>query len=250
MTSDPRQVLIVDDEELARLRIRRYLEAKRPDWTIREAKDGVDGLQAIRDQAPDLVFLDIEMPGLDGFDLLRQLDERPFAVIFQTAFDQFAIKAFDENAVDYLLKPFTDERLERALAKAKVDPLPKISDALQEAGRYLERFVVTAGARTRVIAAEEVLYFFSESHVTRIMMDGIDFAYDQSLTHLEQHLDPKQFIRIHRNSIIALRAVAHVERGANAKVKLKSGQTLAVSRERKVPLLDALTATGLAATDE
>lgn len=239
-----RQVLIVDDEELARLRIRRYFEAKRPDLEIREAKDGVDGLQAIRERAPDLLFLDIEMPGLSGFDLLRQLESRPFAVIFQTAFDQFAIRAFDENAVDYLLKPFTDQRLEQALAKAKVDPLPKISPALIEAGRYLERFVVTAGARTRVIDADEVLYFLSERHVTRIMMDGIDFAYDQSLTHLEQHLDPRRFVRIHRNSIVALRAVAHVERGTNAKVKLKSGQVLAVSRERKGPLLEALTATG------
>lgn len=247
MTATTRRILIVDDEELARLRIRRYLEAKHPEFSLTEANDGVEALQAIARQPPDLIFLDIEMPGLSGFDMLRQLVNRPFAVIFQTAFDQFAVKAFDANAIDYLLKPFTDARLEQALGKVfgpaaqsrMIDPLPALESSLSEAGRYLERFVVTAGTRTRVIEADEVLYFFSESHVTHIFMDGIDFAYDQSLTYLEQHLDPRQFLRIHRNSIVALKAIAHVERGPNAKVKLKSGQTLAVSRERKSALLEA-----------
>ncbi len=240
MTPTKRRILIVDDEELARLRIRRYLESKHFGCEVVDAKDGIEGLEEIRRQAPDVVFLDIEMPGLSGFDMLRQFDEWPFAVIFQTAFDQFAVKAFDANAVDYLLKPFTDARLEQALTKAKIDSIPVLLPALREAGKFLERFVVTAGPRTRVIEAEEVLYFLSESHVTRIVMDGIDFAFDQSLTHLEEHLNPQQFVRIHRNSIVAIRAVAHVDRGANTTVKLKGGQVLSVSRERKGPLLDAL----------
>lgn len=242
MNAGPRRILIVDDEELARVRIRRYLETKHPEYEVREANDGVDGLAAIRQSPPDVVFLDVEMPGLTGFDMLRQLDDRPFAVIFQTAFDQFAVKAFDANAIDYLLKPFTDLRLAQALAKAKVDPMPALEPVLKEAGRHLERFVVTAGNRMRVIEADEVLYFLSENHVTRIVMGGIDFAYDQSLTHLEERLDPSRFLRIHRNSIVSLAAIAHVERGPNAKVKLKTGQTLAVSRERKNALLEALRA--------
>lgn len=241
------KVLIVDDEELARLRIRRYLATRHPELTVFEAEDGVHGLEVVTRERPEVVLLDIEMPGLSGFDMLRQLSERSFQVIFQTAYDQFAIKAFDANALDYLLKPFTDERLEQALAKAlkprtqAPDALAALAPTLIEAKRYLERFVVSVGPRSRVIEASEILYFLSESHVTRIVLDGIDFAYDHSLNYLEENLDPRQFVRLHRNSIASLREIAHVNRGERASVTLRSGVELPVSRERKAPLLEALT---------
>ncbi len=240
------KVLIVDDEELARVRILKYLAAKHPELTVFEAEDGVDGLELIRREKPDFVFLDIEMPGLGGFDMLRQLEAPAFHVIFQTAYDQFAIKAFDANALDYLLKPFTDERLEQALAKAlkRTSPaqpgLAALAPALAQAERYLERFIVSAGSRSRVIEADEILYFLSESHVTRVVLGDIDFSYDHSLNNLEENLDPKQFIRLHRNSIVRLREIAHVNRGERASVTLRRGVELPVSRERKAPLLEAL----------
>lgn len=244
------KVLIVDDEELARLRIKSYLARTHPTFAVQEAEDGVDALVKIGAWEPDLVLLDIEMPGLGGFDMLRQLPDPPFQVVFQTAYDQFAVKAFDANACDYLLKPFTDERLEKALAKAvarvrksepaTIAPLAGLDRALLADGRYLERFVVAVGSRSKVIEASEVHYFLSESHVTRIMLDKIDFAYDHSLTYLEEHLDPERFLRVHRNVIVALGAVASVQRGDRAAVTLKSGQELAVSRERKSALLAAL----------
>jgi two-component system LytT family response regulator len=251
------RVLIVDDEELARLRIRKYLETRHPELRLAEAEDGVDALARIKDFAPDVVFLDVEMPGLTGFEVLRQLETRSFQVVFQTAYDQFAIQAFDANACDYVLKPFNDERLEKALTKALgaaraakaaapapdaavVDPLAKLDQALVAGGRYLERFVVTVGSRSRVVEAAEVLYFLSESHVTRIMLEGIDFAYDHSLTYLEERLDPARFVRVHRNAIVALSKVATVVRGEKASVTLKNGVELPVSRERKPLLLKAL----------
>src|SRR5690606_13865081 len=107
----PKNVLIVDDEPLARARIRRYLETHHADWNLAEAGDGIEALEKIQQSKPDLMFLDIEMPELTGFEVLSQIPERSFTVIFQTAYDAFAVKAFEENACDYILKPFTDDRL-------------------------------------------------------------------------------------------------------------------------------------------
>lgn len=234
--SPPIKVMVADDEPLARLRIRNYLEQHHPEFEVIDAKDGLAALEGITSQKPDIVLLDIEMPILSGFDVLDQVSPRTFQVVFQTAYDEFAVKAFDANACDYLLKPFSDERLARALQKAlgqKAQPDPAVSrllDHLALEGHYLRRLAFRVGPRMRLVDVTEVDYFLSEQHATRAFLPQIDFVYDQSLTYLESRLDPKMFQRIHRNAIVKLAAIATL--GANDLV-LKNGVHLSVSRERR-----------------
>jgi two-component system LytT family response regulator len=243
-----RRILIVDDEELARVRIRRFLEAQASALEIREAADGFEALEVIPGFHPDLIFLDIEMPELSGFDVLHHLENRPFAIIFQTAFDEFAVRAFEENACDYLLKPFSDERLAKALAKASGSaPAPgqwKSLDArLASERKFLERIVVSIGPRrSKLIDHREVLCFLSESHVTRAVLEKTDYAYDYSLTHLEERLDPSLFLRIHRNAIINTRGVVGLRSGPVPTVTLRNGMELKISRDRRAQVREVLKA--------
>lgn len=232
------KILIVDDEHLARLRIRSYLEKKYPEISVTEAEDGVEGLEAIAASTPDIVFLDIDMPELTGFEMLKQLESRPFKVIFQTAYDQFAIKAFEECACDYLLKPFTDERLEASLKRASSEfastgTLEKLDHHLQDQNIYLTKLVVDVGSRKKIISESEILYIWSEEHITRIFLETIDFAYSRSLNFLEEHLNPRIFHRIHRNCILNTNALSEIRKdGSTGIALLKNGKELQISRER------------------
>jgi two-component system LytT family response regulator len=244
-TADPGRllrVLIVDDEELARVRLRRYFEQKHPDYVLQEAADGVEALARIAEFFPDVIFLDIEMPELSGFEVLMQLEARPFAIVFQTAYADFAVRAFEENACDYLLKPFTDVRLETALAKARGGraDLPGLERQLASQAIHLRKLVIRAGTRQRIIDHKEVLYFSSESHATRVVLRDIDYAYDHSLSFLEARLDPQLFLRIHRNAIVNLGAVRSVTQGLKPTVVLENGVELQVARDRKRALRDRL----------
>lgn len=236
------KILIVDDEHLARVRIRSYIEKRYPDFSLIEAEDGVEALEKIAETLPDIVFLDIDMPELSGFDVLKHLENRPFKIIFQTAYDQFAVKAFEENACDYLLKPFTDERLEAALTKAfsssgHTEMLQKLDEHLEKQNLYLAKFVVDMGSRKKIVAEEETLYFWSEEHVTRIFLEKIDYTYNYSLNFLEEKLNPKKFLRIHRNCIVHIESIAEILRdGSGTAVRLKNGKELQVSRERNKQL--------------
>ena len=242
--------LVVDDEELARTRILQFLSQHYDPATLAEAEDGFDAIEKIKSHQPSIVFLDIEMPELNGFEVLRNIENRNFVVIFQTAFDEFAVKAFEVNACDYLLKPFDDQRLEQAIAKAKErlaasSDSPKQEDQLidgylADAQRYLDRFLVKVGNRTKVIMADEIRYFTSESHVTRIFLENIDYAYSNSLTHIEKQIDPRQFLRLHRNNIVKLDQIKTVHHGPNTTVELRDGTKLPVSRERKSRLKQVL----------
>ena len=236
------KVLVVDDEALARRRIVDYFRAARPGDTVEEAEDGFEALEKLATFAPDLVFLDVEMPELSGFDVLMQLEARPFRVIFQTAYDEFAVRAFDANAIDYLLKPFSDERLAQAIAKAGGPPqaLGDLDRHLVGEKMHLTKLTIRLGQRLKVVDAADVHYFLSESHVTRAFLHDIDYALDNSLTFLEERLDPRTFLRTHRNSLINLTSIKEVKQGSNMTVTLKSGVELPVSRERKKQLLKAL----------
>jgi two-component system LytT family response regulator len=245
------RILIVDDEPLARRRIRQYLALEHADAAVTEAGDGAHALAVLARTPVDIVFLDIEMPELSGFDVVRLMPEanRP-AVVFQTAYDQFALKAFEVNACDYLLKPFPDERLaaamERAVARsvtARAAALAGLGAALVADKRYLARLVLQVGARQRVVEAGEVAYFLSDQHLTRVFLTtGSDYVYDASLTQLEESLDPAAFVRLHRNSVVNLASVASIERGARMTVVLKDGTSLKVARERRARLAEALAA--------
>ena len=243
--------MIVDDEPLARRRIRQYLAVEHADAVVAEAGDGAEALALIASARPDVVFLDIEMPEVTGFDVARLLPaaHRP-AIVFQTAYDQFALKAFEVNACDYLLKPFPDQRLAEALARAiarsataRAAALAGLGASLVAGKRYLTRLVLQVGPRQRIVEADEIAYFLSDQHLTRVFLaQGTDYVYDASLTQLEDSLDPEVFVRLHRNSIVNLVAVATIQRGTHMSVALKDGTELKVARERRARLAEALAA--------
>jgi two-component system LytT family response regulator len=240
-------ILVVDDEEMARRGIVELLRRhpRGGSWQVAEAANGVEALRLIPELAPQVVFLDVEMPQLSGFDVLMQLPARPFQVVFQTAHADFALKAFDADACDYLLKPFSDERfylaLDKALARAATPGAEGAVDRLLvKTEIYLERLAFKLGARHKIVDAADVLYFFSEQHATTAHLEGASHVTDHSLDHLESRLDPARFVRIHRNAIVNLRAVRMVQTGQAMTVTMQDGRVLTVSKERRAkvrPLL-------------
>ena len=210
----PLRVLIVDDEPLARARTRRLLEGL-PDVAVAgEAGSAAEARERIVAAAPDVLLLDIQMPGEDGFALIASLERRP-AVVFVTAFDHYAVRAFEENAVDYLLKPFRPERLAAALERARhdLDRPEELSRRLAQllggldrapASPHLERFTVRVGARQLILKSEEVLWFGAEEKLvfaaTAADRHYVNFTLDQ----LERRLDPRRFTRVHRSAIVNL----------------------------------------------
>lgn len=240
------KVLIVDDEPMARLRIRKLTEETPGISAIEEATDGVDALSKIPKFEPDIVFLDIDMPEMSGFEMLQNLGEISFSVVFQTAYQQFAIQAFEVNACDYLLKPFTDERwhqsFERAL-KTKQQQLPQLDslrEHLHKEGVYLSRVLIRSGTRNHVLKSHEISHFTSEEHITFVHTPERSFGYEQSLTFLEQNLDPKQFFRIHRNSIVNLDFVKSFTTANEGIVTLLHETKLQVSRKNRSKLKELL----------
>jgi len=209
----PLRVLIVDDEPLARARARRLLEEVGGVEVVGEADSSLSARAQLASQAIDVLLLDIQMPGEDGFALLRSLAKRP-AVIFVTAFDQYAVQAFEENAADYLLKPYRRERLAEALERARRDlarpddlssRLEQLLGALQSgASPHLERFTVRLGNRQLILRAEDVLWFGAEDKLVFAATEKEKHYVNFTLDQLEQKLDPRRFARVHRSAIANL----------------------------------------------
>lgn len=234
---DNLKILIVDDETLARQKIRRFL-GMRPElnsFSIHEAVNGIEALKMIPEIDPDLVFLDVEMPKLSGFDVLSQLEKRPAKIIFQTAHDEFALRAFEESACDYLLKPFTQERfnqaLDRALQQVK-SRIGQLESAIHKEGNWLRNMLVKQGNTYIVLKDEDILYFLSKEQYTSVFTRAGEFVCNLSLNHLEERLDPAHFARLHRNSIIRIEAIKKFQTTpAETKLVLADGATLPVSRD-------------------
>jgi two-component system, LytTR family, response regulator len=237
--------VIVDDEELARALLREYL-ASNPDIEIvAECANGFEAVKAITEKKPDLVFLDVQMPKLNGFEVLELMGQE-VAVIFVTAYDQYAMRAFDEHAVDYLLKPFSLERFQKALDRARQrvgakgsprEPAAPAAPAeLARAARgpeeYLQRIVVKDGARVHIIPVERLDYAESEDDYVSLHSQGKSYLKEQTISSLEAALDPQRFVRIHRSIIVNLERVAKIEPYAkDSRVAvLSDGTQLAVSR--------------------
>lgn len=226
------QLLIVDDEPLARALTREYL-AKHIDINIiGEATNGLEAVEAINTLAPDLVLLDIFMPKLNGMEVL-ELTGRTTGVIFTTAYDQYALKAFDLHAVDYLLKPFSQARFDEAIARARklLDAAPaNITELIADA--KLERIVVRDRGQIHIIPLAEVDYMEAQDDYISIHWNGKSLLKTQSLSALETQLDSQEFVRIHRSVIVKLTAVKCLERiSKDAQVAvLHSGEKLPVSR--------------------
>ena len=237
------RVLIVDDEPLARDRIREMLKDHSEFEVIGEAQNGQDAIRSVEKLNPDLVFLDVQMPGLDGFDVLQSLDvEQLPVVIFVTAYDQHAIRAFNVHAVDYLTKPFDRNRFAEALEHAKVfikgakgpDTARILSmlEDLKPGTRYLERFAVKNGETVFFVRADEVDAVEAEGNYVRIRLGNSSHLLRDTLTNIEEKLNPQVFVRIHRRTIVNINRVKELQTWARGeyRVVLLTGAHYTLSR--------------------
>ena len=231
-------VVIVDDEDLARRVLLEYLAAHEDVHVLAACSNGFDAVKAVRELKPDLLFLDIQMPKLDGFEVLQLIEENP-AVIFVTAYDQYALQAFEVHAVDYLLKPFSSERLAQSLRLAvqrlkRKEAIPKaqLLAAVHPKERPLERLVVQEGSRISVIPTAKIDYIEAQDDYANIKTAGKGYLKQQTLSELEAILDNAHFVRIHRSYILNLDRLVRLEPYAkDSRIAiLTDGTRLPVSR--------------------
>jgi two-component system, LytTR family, response regulator len=232
------RVVIVDDEPLARQVVREYLGAHPGVEVVAECANGFDAVKSVTELSPDLVFLDVQMPKLSGFEVLELLG-RDVAVIFTTAYDQYALQAFEVHAVDYLLKPFSEERFAEALSRARGrllarDPFPVdalVSEARPKQGP-LERVLIREGAQVHVLPVDRIDYVEAQDDYVSFVSEGKQYLKDQTLGAVEALLDPARFVRIHRSYLLNIDRIARVELYAkDSRVAiLQDGKRLPVSR--------------------
>jgi two-component system LytT family response regulator len=257
-TADPSlRALIVDDEPLARERLRELLDDRPGVSLVEEADDGQEAVEALRSREVDLVFLDVQMPGLSGIDVVEEIGPEAMPVtVFVTAYDQYAIKAFDLAAVDYLLKPFDDERFEQALERAREqvtsqDPNalsrrllrmlkendPSLLEDEQERAAdepYLERIAVQGRGKARIVAVDAITHITADGSYAELHTDDDTHVIRERMKTLAARLDPDEFVRVHRSAIVRLDEVELILRsgGGDYAVRLQDGTTLSVSRGR------------------
>jgi len=245
MSMEPLRAVIVDDEELARGYLRELLREHTEIRIAAECANGFEAVKAIGESPPELLFLDVQMPKLDGFEVLELIDPGP-AVIFTTAYDQYAIRAFDAHAADYLLKPFDAERFERALERAKTRlgerRPPADLGAARPSGQRPERIVVKDGTRVHVIPLDKLDYAEAQDDYVALHSGGKQYLKQQPIASLEATLDPARFVRIHRSAIVNLERVARIEPyGKESRLAiLTDGARLPVSRAGYARLLEAM----------
>ncbi|WP_343533804.1 LytTR family transcriptional regulator DNA-binding domain-containing protein [Pedobacter sp.] len=240
------RTILIDDEALARDIVKHYLKAFPNIEVVAECSDGFEGLKAIAQHQPDLIFLDIQMPKISGFEMLELVENRP-AVIFTTAFDEYAIKAFEVNAVDYLLKPIEQSRFEQAMQKlpaklAKEDNSQELLETASLSPAQNNRVVVKNAGVIKIIPIEAIHYLEADDDYVKLSTTEGNFQKNKTMSFFEQTLDAAQFIRIHRSYIINLAQVTKIELKEKESyvVLLKSGIWLPVSKTGYVKLKAAL----------
>lgn len=243
-TSNKLRTMIIDDEPLARTRVREKLQGDDEIEIIAECGDGREAIAAINTETPDLIFLDVQMPELDGFAVLQALPpEKLPLVIFMTAYDQYAVRAFDVFALDYLLKPFNSDRLARAVARAKTkirnqqhtdlsERTQALLDELGKTSRYLERLVIKKTGSIFLLKTSEIDWIEAEDNYVRLHQSNESHLLRETISNLETQLDPKRFVRIHRGTIINVDRIRELRPwfGKDFRVVLEDGTELSLSR--------------------
>ena len=241
------RTLLVDDEQPARERLKQLLAAHPDVEIVGEAEDGVQAAERIAELTPDLVLLDIQMPGASGLDVVASLGKQRPAVIFCTAYDQYAVDAFELSALDYLLKPVNRARLAAALERVRVSNDTSgrdraIEKLTQSQGLAPTRFLARRGARFRVVPATEVVAFTFLDGITHLLTATDQLSMQPSLASLARRLDSRQFFQVSRTAIVRLDAVKEAKpfSDGNGEIVLANGQTMVVARRRWRALLDQL----------
>lgn len=244
------RTLIIDDEHLARQIIRNYLESDESIELIGECSNGFEGFKEINELQPDLVFLDVKMPKLTGFEMLELL-EAPPVIVFSTAYDEYAIKAFEQNAVDYLLKPYSKERFAEALLKVKEKLKSKtpVKEAMQnvivqhqDKTEVLTRVAVRSGSKIHIVAIDKINYLEAQDDYVKLYTQEGNFLKQHTMRYYEGHLPNQDFLRIHRSYIVRIKEISRVElMGKDSHVVLlKDGTQLNVSRSGYTRLKEVL----------
>ncbi|HEX2606249.1 MAG TPA: LytTR family transcriptional regulator DNA-binding domain-containing protein [Flavisolibacter sp.] len=233
------KAIIIDDEPLARLLVLEYLQGYSQITVVAECNDGFEGMKAIMQHQPGLIFLDVQMPKINGFEMLELL-EHPPAVIFTTAFDEYAIKAFETHAVDYLLKPFSKERFEKAIDKFLASASPETSEAgiqkllhtVTELPGQTERIVVKNAGKIRIIPVPDVHYLEAADDYVKIITREGSFLKNKTMGYFEDTLPPSQFVRTHRSYILNIQEITRIDpyEKENHLAILKSGARIPVSK--------------------
>jgi two-component system, LytTR family, response regulator len=232
--------IIIDDEAPARNIVKSFLQDFSDIELINEYSNGFDGFKAIVEERPDLIFLDIQMPKLNGFEMLEILSEKPI-VVFTTAFDQYAIKAFENNAVDYLLKPFSKTRFREAIEKAKnefekkeeqSEKLQQLSQSIADSKDFIDRVIVKTGTKINIIPLEEIMYIKAEDDYVMIHSSKGKYLKQGTMKYYEAHLPQNTFVRIHRSYILNITTIDKMDRYEKETyiITLKNGETLKTSK--------------------
>ena len=244
----PLRVVVVDDEELARVVLREYFAAHEEFVIIAECGNGFEAVKAVMEKKPDLLVLDVQMPKLDGFDVL-ELIGTDIPVIFATAYDQYAIKAFQVHAVDYLLKPFGPERLAEALARARArigaggkGPARALVSEARQAHAPLERILIRDRSDVHVIPVARIDYIESQDDYVSISVGEKKYLKEQTLSELEQLLDQARFVRIHRRYLLNISRLARIEQSVtdSRSAVLQDGTELPISKTGYAKLREML----------
>lgn len=245
--------IIVEDEKPARDLLKAYLEEFSQVMLLGEYDNGFDGLKAINEAKPDIIFLDVQMPKLTGFEMLEVLEHHP-EVIFTTAYDQFAIRAFEQNAVDYLLKPFSRERFGEAIQKleARIENLAKTGEEQDSIGKIrihlagsdekLHRVVIKKSGKIHVISTGDINFLEAQDDYVMIYTADGKYLKQQTMKYFETHLDPGQFVRVHRSYIANITCIERIEpyEKSNYILILKDGNKVPVSRSGMQVLKESL----------
>jgi two-component system, LytTR family, response regulator len=243
------KLIIIDDEPLARSIIREYLQFHPELELIAECNDGFEGVKAIQQMQPDLIFLDIQMPKINGFEMLELIEEPP-AVIFTTAFDEFAIKAFESHAVDYLLKPFSRERFDKAISKWKGTPkaisskdqLAPLLESVSSSPSEQHRVVVKMAGKIRIIPVDEIYYLEAADDYVKIHTKDGAFLKNKTMGHFETVLNKDLFVRTHRSFMVNITGITRIDpyEKDNHLAILKSGARVPVSKTGYIKLKTVL----------